>query len=102
MQTKKIGVTRQDKKERRAREKATQKTTKFERACQKVANEVFNEQWSNFMTINDKLHDTIKSSAPIQPKGYVTSYCGIILSWCKYNLVIAIKRQKMKQQAKQT
>jgi hypothetical protein len=31
------------------------------------------------MTINDKLHDTIKSSGPIQPKGYVASYCGIIL-----------------------
>lgn len=52
------------------------------------------------MTINDKLHDTIKSSGPIQPKGYVASYCGIILSWCKYNLVITIKRQKMKQQSK--
>ncbi len=67
---------------------------------EKVANKVFNEQWSNFMTIANKLRDNIKSSAPIQPKGYVASYCGIILSWCKYNLVVAIKRQNMKQQAK--
>ncbi len=61
---------------------------------------IFNDYWSskNCKAIGEKLHETIKSHAPLIPGIYVAPHYGITLWYYKYNMAMVIKRCKLKQQ----